>query len=232
MNSPIKESHHIRIGTNNDTSTFTKNSATNWFKSHYIKRGIDFMWTTELEEIYSNCLLSLTGSDSSTLNPKKGLCILGSYGTGKTTLVKSLSDYLHTQRDTFSNDNPHHHIRTFSAREVVRLFQKYGYACMELISYKKQGDGNVPPQGPKTICLDDVGQSEEYAVYFGTKSNVLRELIADRYDIFIKHGIKTHMTSNLTAEMFKDRYGEYISSRMNEMFNIVILNGNDHRKGK
>ena len=61
---------------------------------------------------------------------------------------------------------------------------------------------------------------------------MIKELLADRYDMYCKYGSKTHITSNLTADMFRERYGDYIASRMNEMFNILILNGVDHRMNK
>lgn len=204
----------------------------NWAKSCKTLSNRNFHWSEDLVELYKDCLLYSAGSLKSPLDSKKGLCIIGSYGTGKTTLMKCLREY-EIAKSYKENDIGKKTVnRMITAREAVRQFQRRGSESLDRISYKTIGDGTFPPQGPVNLFIDDIGQCEDFAVYYGTKTNVIKELIADRYDIYCKDGSKTHITSNLTSEMFRERYGDYIASRMNEMFNIIIMNGIDHRLGE
>ena len=61
--------------------------------------------------------------------------------------------------------------------------------------------------------------------FYGNKVNVIEEIILDRYDLFRKHHLITHITTNLDVEDIKEKYGERVLSRMYEMFNFIILGG-------
>ena len=52
------------------------------------------------------------------------------------------------------------------------------------------------------------------------------ELICNRYELFLKHKIKTHITTNLNATELEERYGGRVRSRMRELFNLVAFDKN------
>jgi DNA replication protein DnaC len=70
-------------------------------------------------------------------------------------------------------------------------------------------------------CFDDLG-TEVDKKYYGNESNVMAEILLDRYDKQSVKG-KTHVTSNLNSTMLEERYGYRVRSRIREMLNIVIF---------
>ena len=65
-----------------------------------------------------------------------------------------------------------------------------------------------------TIC-------EAIGRHYGKDCNVLGEIICNRYELFLKTRIKTHITTNLNASELEQRYGLRVRSRMRELFNLV-----------
>ena len=57
--------------------------------------------------------------------------------------------------------------------------------------------------------------------HFTADCNVMGELLISRYELFPATGIKTHITTNLTATVLENRYGDRVRSRMREMFNLI-----------
>lgn len=95
------------------------------------------------------------------------------------------------------------------------------------------GSGNVDfdPYLKKERCFDDAGAEQMEIMSFGNRIHILPQLIILRYETMVRDGTLTHFTSNLTpAEMVKRTgFDERVKSRMNEMFNIVHLPGEDWR---
>lgn len=77
------------------------------------------------------------------------------------------------------------------------------------------------------LIIDDLGAEPESITTFGTKRNVMADILLRRYEQFPRW--KTHFTTNLTDEQIKKRYGERIYSRLNEMCVFIELNGKDRR---
>ena len=72
------------------------------------------------------------------------------------------------------------------------------------------------------FCFDDLGV-ESIGRYYGKDCNVLGEILISRHDLFIKHKIKTHATTNLNAVELEERYGNRVRSRMRQMFNLIAF---------
>ena len=56
------------------------------------------------------------------------------------------------------------------------------------------------------------------------------ELICNCYELFLKHKIKTHITTNLNATELEQQYGVRVRSRMRELFNLVAFDKNAEDK--
>jgi DNA replication protein DnaC len=137
----------------------------------------------------------------------KGLFITGKCGTGKTLLMK-----------IFKNIVCQHTGLAFSIKssnEVVREFDKHGSVALEPFIKRK-------------YLFDDFG-SENKGKHYGKDEEVFKTILEERYNQFIDFDLKTHLTSNLTLNQIKERYGQRVYSRIHEMFNIVVLDGNDRR---
>ena len=61
----------------------------------------------------------------------------------------------------------------------------------------------------------------------GTELNVMQYIFQCRYEL--RHEAITHVTTNLTIKEIQAIYGAYIADRINEMFNVLDLNGASRR---
>ncbi|QCX40276.1 ATPase [Aureibaculum algae] len=130
----------------------------------------------------------------------KGILLSGPVGCGKTSLMKLLPSIV-----------PHHRIYQITpTRNVAFAFNHTGYKTIEHF-------GNQ-----KFYCFDDLGV-EPTGRFFGKDCNVMGEILLSRYDLFLKHKIKTHATTNLNAKELEDRYGNRVRSRMRQLFNLVAF---------
>jgi xylose isomerase len=77
----------------------------------------------------------------------------------------------------------------------------------------------------KFYCFDDLG-IEPTGRHFGKDCNVMGEILLSRYDLFLKHKIKTFITTNLNAQELEDRYGNRVRSRMRQLFNLIAFDKN------
>lgn len=131
----------------------------------------------------------------------KGLFITGAYGCGKTLSMLAMKKALQTFEGAFSYK---------STVEIVANLDKN-----QDIDFTN-----------RTYFFDDLGQEKKH---YGNE--VFADLLFQRYDLYRNKGKKTHITSNLSIEQVEERYGQYISSRFYEMFNIIYVKGIDRRKG-
>ena len=167
------------------------------------------------------------------LKPQKGLFLMGPIGCGKTTLMQLfdcwLSDSLSTADQCPSSHqecNKASRFRVVAAREVARQFLQEGYSVIDRYGakpYRSKHFGYGPVlqyDQPLTYCFDDLG-TESDAKRYGNDCNVMAEVLLDRYDQFVRHGMVTHLTTNLNAETLEDVYGNRVRSRLREMCNLI-----------
>ena len=155
---------------------------------------------------------------------KKGLLILGNVGSGKTMFLKILEN---------SKINPYVYITEDKVKldyqlGGVKKISQYGYNSYEIDLSKEQKVRDV--NKPIVYCFDEFGDGEKIIDHFGTKIDVMRKIIMDRYDEFFDNGLRTIISTNLTMEQIKERYGSRIEDRFNELFNRIIFKGKSRRK--
>ena len=51
----------------------------------------------------------------------------------------------------------------------------------------------------------------------------MAEILLSRYDMFIHHQMKTHITTNLNGDEIEEMYGIRVRSRMRELFNLIAF---------
>ena len=147
------------------------------------------------------------------LNPQKGLLLLGPVGCGKTTSMQLFAD---------------RRFQLIATRDIARKFLHEGISILEHYgakSYRVKHSGYGPLlqyDRPVTYCFDDLGV-EQNAKLYGNDCNVMAEILLDRYDQFARHGMLTHMTTNLNAEELEHLYGDRVRSRLREMFNLICF---------
>lgn len=140
--------------------------------------------------------------------PKKGLWIPGHLGTGKTTVLWVMSA---AWRIPYC-DAPGIMLK-FAAEGAEAVIQD---TCGIEACYQD-------------IIIDDLGAEGEARRYGATLD--IPMLILERYKIWRLHGSRTHFATNLDKTQIVTRYGERIHDRLQEMCEVVPMEGNSHRKG-
>ncbi|TXG39582.1 ATPase [Seonamhaeicola maritimus] len=134
------------------------------------------------------------------IDVNKGILLSGPVGCGKTSLMKLLRHIVPYQKP----------YKMIPARNVVFGFNHIGYKTIE-----DYGNGQY-------FCFDDLG-IEPIGRHYGKDCNVIGEILLSRHDLFLKHHVKTHGTTNLNAKELEDKYGNRVRSRMRELFNLVAF---------
>src|SRR6185312_1321354 len=137
---------------------------------------------------------------------RKGLFISGNIGCGKTYLMKLLQE------------NLKQYYRLVSCREIADKFALDGDEALEKYSSIREYWDRVTGKKCQTIypyCFDDLG-TESDKKYYGNDVNVMLDILLRRYEK--GDFILTHVTTNLSADELKARYGNRLTSRFKEMF--------------
>lgn len=184
----------------------------------------------EKEGFYKSPLIN----NISNPNLKKGLMIIGSYGTGKTSILK-------TFYQIFANAN-HHPITVVDKNDTVQLLGRYklgfGYFTTNDVVKKfesifehaeKEAFWNRYKVGLK--YFDDI-MTENTASNYG-KIEIFKDILEMRYT----SGARTLISLNYsgtsvddTLEALSNKYGERVYDRLFEMFNIIELKGESLRR--
>lgn len=145
------------------------------------------------------------------LDPAKGILLVGGVGIGKSTMMQ------------FFSRNQVSMYRLISCREIESDFSSDGEKSVQNCSYniKVSPSSNEFCHMEMGYCFDDLG-TEANGKHYGKEKNVMAEIILNRYDNQIPFTF-THITTNLTAQEIEDQYGNRVTDRMKQMFNIVTF---------
>jgi len=198
-------------------------SEDNHFEALKIFAGNNWEFTPEITNLYKLLINYFHGIESDKYNLSKGIMIVGSYGSGKTSLFEQFRIYLRK----FGNPNC---FSIVPCRLILREFTKKGFEGLEKYSYNHELNAHdIPYSNPNNLCIDDLGTEEGKGINYGQKVDCISELMQDRYELSKSNNIFTHATSNLSPSQMKDIYSERIIDRFVEMFNIFVLTGKSHR---
>lgn len=156
------------------------------------------------------------------IDHKKGLLLMGPVGCGKTTLITLGAAFFARQR-----------FRIVTTRLIRQQFMKDGFSALlrygsESYRVKHLGYGPVLQYDqPITYCLDDVG-TESPVKHFGNPCNVVTEVVLERYDQYVQRELITHLTTNLDAQAFTQRYHMRVRSRLRAMCNLIAFPSDAH----
>lgn len=182
----------------------------------------EFVITKDQENYYLNLFAYFTGAIDGDLDRTKGLLISGPVGTGKTISMKVMREMFRN----FSYENTRYIVRDYFNEKVPgKVIDKYGRE-----SFLKTTQGHLDKTKPITWYFDDFGLENTRARSYGNEQNVMEDIMLDRYDGFIAHGMKTYATTNLTVEMIEKFYGLRVRDRLRECMNYITLTGESKRK--
>ena len=144
-----------------------------------------------------------------------GLLLCGGCGTGKSTFANVIAKLINSLElivDPNANIIEKYEIQTYQAPELAVLCRSNHNAWKQICNQRM-------------LIIDDLGtEPKEVSEY----SNVLYpivELLQIRYE----KQLFTVVTTNLTPEQFREKYGDRIADRMNEMMVKVVFKNHSYR---
>lgn len=185
------------------------------------QRGVikRFVVDAENEKVFKLLCCYFTGDkrfEKDGYSLSKGILLTGGVGCGKTTIMKIFTQ---NQIQSYFLD---------SCVEIAMEFTSEGYDDMlKYYAEPMQPSATANEFGHTTFvqCFDDLG-AENATSYYGNTEHIMEKILMVRYS----KGILTHATTNLSVEEIADKYkSPRLVSRLNEMFNLIVLPGEDRR---
>lgn len=200
----------------NSPKQFPKYTGDELFELIFVNMDVD----DSNELLFRNLAYYFTGDQRGELDLNKGICMFGGVGVGKTTIMRYLS---RNQKQSYAMK---------MCRQVEDEFSSYGDDVLRQYGIHLTPALNSDPFGHKQLgyCFDDLG-TEPMSKYYGKETNVMAEVILNRYDNGLAFNL-THLTTNLSIEEIKARYGTRVTDRMKQMFNIVAFDKNAKSRRK
>ena len=153
-------------------------------------------------------------SDIPAAELKKGILLMGRYGSGKSLLFRALNKLL------YKTQLFHSTFYMFNSSELIDEYSLHG----------RPGLFKFDPIR-SDICIDDFGTDYPGKHSFYAEIDDPTEiLLQKRYEKFVREGFRTHATTNLDADTLKVRFSPRIYDRFFEMFNLVVLDCESWRR--
>lgn len=175
-----------------------------------------------LDKYCQNTFKLLVGyfhGSGSALNPRRGVCLLGPVGTGKSTII------------TAFKDNPYSSFRILKAQEIVEAYIEDGDNAIQKLLKEKPIKDNENQFGDTQfdILIEEIGREQRSVNVKGesfknTPVNVIEKVLMELYD---NPNVRLHIVSNADDETkLIELYGEAAASRIYDMFNVITLDPN------
>ncbi len=145
------------------------------------------------------------------LKPDKGVFLYGTFGTGKTSIMKAFN--LMTNTKKFKMKSSKDIAKAYAGDESMG--ETGGYAAIRRYTDLRTRNGVL-----EGWMFDDLG-AEQNMKHYGHEENVMADIIISLYDKGYKGNV--HATSNLDPSELEQKYGKRAASRMQEMFNFINI---------
>lgn len=148
-------------------------------------------------------------------SPKFGLMFCGTCGNGKTTMLFAL-------RSAISYLARAGYIQTDNSTESSSLLV---VDAKDIVSYALVPNEMKKLAARRMLAIEDLGKEAAEVLDYGNVINPAVDLLEKRYD----NQLFTVITTNLRAREIREKYGDRIADRFNEMLDVIIFKGNSYR---
>ena len=148
-------------------------------------------------------------------SPKFGLMFCGTCGNGKTTMLFAL-------RSAISYLARAGYIQTDNSTESSSLLV---VDAKDIVSYAREPNEMKKLAARRMLAIEDLGKEAAEVLDYGNVINPAVDLLEKRYD----NQLFTVIPTNLRARETREKYGDRIADRFNEMLGVIIFKGNSYR---
>ncbi len=143
-----------------------------------------------------------------------GLMLCGTYGNGKTTLMYALRSATNLLNRCGEFNDRRVGIRIEDARDIAKLY-----------TARDQRPYNEFKQAEHVI-IEDMGKEPIEQMNYGTVISPVVEILEYRYH----NQLFTAVTTNLTPQEIRAKYGNRIADRFNEMMQVITFQDQTYRR--
>lgn len=144
---------------------------------------------------------------------KFGLLLAGTCGNGKTTAMRAVQSVVMLLNNTcYNRSDMRIGNRLLEAKEIAGIPDKTG--VLKIL------------QATPLLFLDDLGREPTEVMRYGNVTSPITELLEYRYN----QRLTTIVTTNLEPSEIREKYGDRIADRFNEMFVVVRYTGDSYRR--
>lgn len=154
------------------------------------------------------------------LNKNKGIYLYGAVGRGKTRVIEAIMVMCNTIEKRLAANELQFTSHKFYLKNAKTIVRELG---------ESKNAQTIKQYYSGILCIDDMGSEDSFKLW-GNDMNVVGDIVVERYQRYQQSGLLTHATSNTLPTEWTKKYGERVESRLNEMFNVVVLLGQDKRK--
>ena len=160
----------------------------------------------------ANCLTANTA--------KFGIVLCGGCGNGKTTMLKALQNLVRRLEILKPNLSPNagHSSDNYYSFTIVNAMQIVQIRKTDYNKFCKLAEADI-------LGIDDIGTEPAEVQDYGNFIYPIKELLAMRYDA----QLFTVFTTNLEPKEIRQRYGDRIADRLNEMMTKVVYRNPTYR---
>lgn len=141
-----------------------------------------------------------------------GLLFCGGCGNGKSTLLNAFRRLLNGSNIPRPYNDGVYGIRIVDAKYIAHLCKTNYDEYLRLASVDMLG-------------IDDLGTEPQEVMDYGNVYTPIIDLLTKRYD----EQLFTIITTNLTPQLIRERYGDRIADRLNEMVEKIIFKNETYR---
>jgi energy-coupling factor transporter ATP-binding protein EcfA2 len=182
----------------------------------------DFVIEDNNKEIVWNLIKYFTGNKS-IYDLKKGIMLCGSIGFGKTTLLKSMRNFI--------NETFHYNKNTFATTTKEQIIKENDIASCLYVDNENENEFGVKIKNPKHVAYNELCADYSKLKNYGSDSNEIEiYFLMKRYDIYQDYRKLTHYTTNHMFNDLKAILPEKQIDRFKETCNIIQVTGNSRRK--
>lgn len=166
-------------------------------------------WNETSKRVFTNLVKYFNEDNSGEYDLQKGILLAGPNGTGKTTFLKTFSKY--------SIAAACKQFEVFNTQDVVDSVLAQGDMSAILghyqnVEYRSKG-------------YDEIGSEQDLKIW-GNDVYPIRQILSQRSN----QRKMTHGTTNLDKQDLLEKYGDRVSSRIEQDFNFIELIGKDYRR--
>lgn len=149
---------------------------------------------------------------------KRGILLMGNTGRSKSFSFERVFNAFAAKY------NQHKKFKNINTNDISLEISTQGASALNRYS------GSFLSTGEKShLYIDELGMEETVINYYGNKFRPMETILHERHKRFIRNGVLTHSSTNLTMIELKEKYGYRTYSRIFEMFNLIDCKGEDLR---